>query len=203
MLTRSIAASRPLWGPLGQMALLGLGVYLAGDRLDDLLVLIPPPWTPSAHLAREVALLLEGVGLLLLVTALLRPKPALEGTGRLSGGWFSAASALSLHGSTLLLAGGMLVVAGTWATAERLLLLAEDWTGAWIVSQPAALPGGVTLGVLGALVVGWRVGLPALAAMRQRLPRDGRWGARWWWTPPLALLALAAAELLARRVGLL
>jgi len=184
-----LARSRPLWGWLGQVGLVVLGVHLAADHLDDGLALalssVALPW-PDPDTPRWVGTWVAVAVELATVAWALRAQMRTAAREPVQGaaGWRDR---LSVHNVVAPLAWLPMALAGTWVV----VMAVEDAAAAWVPSLATPVAWGV-----GGLVA-WRVGYAGLAALIRRAPPPVRRTEGW-----LAALLVLPVAGLALRHGL-
>lgn len=164
-LDRLTAASRPAWGWLGELCLVVLGVHLAADRLDDLLLdLLAPlqvPWpTPdfALQLSTWTAVAVELHVVCWAAWMLWRSRNHAALTGR---EWLDR---LTIRSALAVLAWAPLALVGSWVVA----MAVEDFT-APVLGEPALWLSWVVAGL-----VAWRLGWPGFARVLFQAPQPGR-----------------------------
>lgn len=180
---RLTAASRPAWGWLGELSLVILGVHLAADRLDDVLLgwLAPLqlPWpTPDTPLlmATWAAIAVELLVDIWAAWTLFRSRSeAVTGPNE----WLGRAS---IGNAVAAVAWGPLALVGAWVVAMAVEDLAAPHLG-----EPA-----LWLSWLVAASIAWRLGWPGWLRVALQGPQpqkriDGLLAA------PLVLVVLALA----------
>lgn len=158
---RLVSASRPAWGWVGELALVVLGVHLAADRLDDLLLgwvaPLPVAW-PTEDFAlglstwTAVAVELYAVGWAAWTLLRSRAEPVASRRD-----WLERAS---VHAVVAPLCWIPLALAGAWVVAMALEDAAVPWVGepaTWAAWALAAL-------------VAWRLGWSGWSRVALRAP---------------------------------
>jgi len=181
-----IAATRPGWLWLGQLALVALGVHLAADRLDDLLLdavlALPLPGGASTgpeHVAVGAALVLE---LAVVVRAAWVLASSAGGPDPAWSAWWRKRSVESLVRP---LFWAVMALGGAWTLA----MAVEDATATYL-GDPVAKGLGLLAGGLAAWRLGWTGWRRTTGGLF--LPRHGWAGLLW--AP--ALLACTAVGLM-------
>ncbi len=145
-----IAATRPGWLWLGQLALVALGVHLAADRLDDLLlgwVARLPGIDPGAEVPERAAI---GAALALELAVVLRAAWVLAiSAGGPAPRWADWWQRRSVESFTRPVFWGAMALTGSYVVAMAL----HDATA------PALGAGGAYFGLLAGALVAWRLGL--------------------------------------------
>lgn len=182
-LDASVALTRPLWGWLGQVALVVLGTHLAADLLDDavgrVLSDLPVDW-PDPQLPFTVgtwtAICLELIVLLWSLRTLAR---ANDERVRGPRDWARRWSVHNLSGPLFWLPVGL---AGSWVISMAIEdLLPWEGVGRWV-------------GALVGLLVAWRLVLTGLLKLVLHAPRPQRRSDGWPFLLPLAVVGWFAAR---------
>lgn len=184
-LDQLVAATRPTWGWLGELAVVVLGIHLAADRLDDLLVTgivalglpWPDPNTPLV-VATWTAVGVE-LALSVWIAALLlaaRAEPASSACA-----WWDRCSARGVLAPLLFASAG---IAGVWVVQ----MAVED------LVAPVLQGGSAVLAWVLALLVAWRFLWPGLVRLVRRMPRAPRLLAGIGWAPMVLVVALLAVR---------
>lgn len=176
-----LAASRPAWAWIGQLALVVLGVHLAADRLDDwlfrgLAALGRPSERGAAWAAVLVELAVAGRAGWILLSSVGGPEPTPRD-------WWARRS---VEAFVRPIFWGAMVLAGAWVVG----MAAED-----LLAPVSPLLGRLAGWTVAALVA-WRLGWTSWRRTTGGLfvPRRRTWGLAW--APPLVLVtALALASL--------
>lgn len=174
-----IAATRPGWLWLGQIALVVLGVHLAADRLDDLLLAaahaLPLPGSAGGWPARMAVWTALGVELAVVARAAWVLATSAGGPDPEWAAWWRKRSVESFVRPAFW---AVMALAGAWTLA----MAVEDATAGWL-GGPLAQALGLLAGALAAWRLGWtgwRRTTGGLFLPRRRL-------AGWLWAPVLLL----------------
>ncbi|TNE87440.1 MAG: hypothetical protein EP330_18425 [Deltaproteobacteria bacterium] len=179
---QALGATRPGWRWIGEVSLVLLGVHLAADRLDDAVLgflasmgWLGPDGTPvAAYLA---------VGLELLVAARVAAILLLS-VGAPPATWAHFKANWSIEGVVRPLFWVPTAAAGAWVLG----MAVEDALSPYL-GEPA-----FWLGVIAALIAGWRLGITALGRLIGGLFPPKRRTDGWMWALPLLLTASLAAR---------
>lgn len=181
---RLTAASRPAWGWIGELSLIVLGIHLAADRLDDLLLIwlsaLQLPW-PAPDFPQQLATWTAvGVELHVVIWAawmLFRSRAEAVDSPR---AWLDR---FSIHAALCALAWAPLALVGSWVLAMAF----EDLVAPWLGQAALYLSWGV------AVLAAWRLGWHGWVRVTTRVPEPRKKIEGWLAAPTVILVAVLGA----------